>query len=157
MNRNRLNNKGFVLTLDAAVAALIVVTVLIYASQMTTKSDVTQWSQYKMLSTGYDILVMLYNTGALQTMNESKIEGAISAVLPENYEMRLEIRSFEEVGDEGELSPGPYVTVGPVIRDNVIRTHGKMTFLVFLENSRDTYGVHDVGTYNFAEFWIWLK
>ena len=84
MNRNRLNNKGFVLTLDAAVAALIVVTVLIYASQMTTKSDVTQWSQYKMLSTGYDILVMLYNTGTLQTMNESEIEGAISAVLPEN-------------------------------------------------------------------------
>ena len=68
--------------------------------------------------------------------------------------MRLEIQSLEEGGSEGELSPGSYIAVGPVIRDNVIRTHGKMTFLVFLENGGDTY---DVDTYNIAEFWIWLK
>lgn len=142
-----MNNRGFILTLDAVFAAFIVLTILGYANYLVNRSDVTQWSEYRMLSTGYDIIAMLYSTGTLQAMNESSIQNAITQVLPANYEMRLEIKSYKNIG--GTLVPTLSITAGPDVKDSAVRTRGRRTFLTFSNNNVDSYGV--------AEFWIWLK
>jgi len=139
--------KGFVLTLDATMAAFLVLTILAYANYLVNESEVTQWSEYTLLSTGYDITTMLYHTGALQTGNVSLIESSLNQALPANYVMRIQIDSSQNIG--GMLYPETEVIIGPEIADSALKTHGKRTFLTFANNNTQTF--------NLVEFWIWLK
>jgi len=148
LNPHKLKmNKGFVLTLDAAVAAFLVLTILAYANYLVNESEVTQWSEYNMLSTGYDVATMLCHTGAFQTLNASLIENSLQQALPANYAMRIQVDSYQNIG--GVLYPQTQIVIGPEIADSALKTHGKRTFLTFTGNN--------AGTYNLVEFWIWLK
>lgn len=142
-----LNSRGLVITMDIVIASFIVLSVLNYSNELINKSDTEQWSDYDMLTTGYDIIAMLYNTGKLQEMNKTELENEISNTLPENYEMRIEIKSFENVSNR--LISTRHITIGPEKEDSELQTYGKRTFLKFSGNN--------VETYNTVEFWIWLK
>ena len=142
-----MKNRGFILTLDAAIAAFTVLTILAYINVITNESEVTQWSESRMLARGYDVTAMLENTGALAGGSQAEIEDAVNEVLSPNYGFRLEVTSYVDAG--GALALNDSYSVGPEVAESELVTHGTQTFLTLANGS--------VESFNAAEFWIWFK
>lgn len=138
---------GFVLTLDAMLAAAVVLTMLAFANYQINRSEVTQWSEAGMLAAGYDAVTVLYNSGDLQSMNASAMEAALSPALQPNYKMRLEVRGYRNIS--GQFIQSSSAVVGPEAAESAVRAHGRRAFMTFAGDDADTY--------NIAEFWIWLR
>jgi hypothetical protein len=141
-----MKKRGFVLTLDAVLAAFVVLTILTFANAVINRDRVGQWSEPRLLGAGYDVLGAMYNRGILQGLDESAINQALNESVPGNYAMRIQIRSYQAVNSS--MVNVRTLDVGPSQPGSSLQTHGMRTFITLRGN--------DVETYNVAEFWIWL-
>ena len=73
--------KGFFLTLDTAVALIIVTIIIGYSLYDIDKRDTTPWTEKRMLNHANDIVIMLKNTYTLQTLDETSIEDQLNTFL----------------------------------------------------------------------------
>jgi len=83
-------NKGFIFTLDAAIAVFLVMIIFLAANYYATKGT-EPLSRLQMVRTGYDLIAVLDNSGVLVSLDSALIENSLIEILPVNYEMRLEI------------------------------------------------------------------
>lgn len=86
----RYGHKGFVLSLDVAIAVIVVITILIAANQYVNRSD-DSLAKLQMIRTGSDIIAILDRENILDTLNSGKIKEEKDAMLPVNYDMRIKI------------------------------------------------------------------
>lgn len=129
-------NKGFVLTLDAALA-VIVVTMLLFVAVFYVGKAEDKLSNLQIVRTGSDILTVLDNNGALASLDEDIILDDLNALLPPYYNMRI---IFNGTFSQDSI----IIETASEIADDKFVGSGKR-FLV-VNNGFAT-----------AEYWIWSK
>lgn len=133
-------NRGFVFTLDATIASIIVISTLIVASAYVSKPGEGALPELQLLNTGYDIMNIISQTGL---WTDSSANALIGTFLPQNY--NLIIKRQCGTSDLGwyELARDPD-TIGSVPQDKAVVT-GDYVF------------VKSGPVYCRARFYIWIK
>ena len=138
-HRKRIkNSKGFILSLDIAIAVFVVLLVLAAANQHMIKSETQRISNLQMIRAGSDILAVMDVQGTLASMDISTLERELSTLLPAQYEMTI----------KAESDNGVVLLVGGAVPDDRFVGTGKR-FFVFGQKGSTHYGR--------AEFTIWRK
>ncbi|MBI4448045.1 hypothetical protein HY643_03625 [Candidatus Woesearchaeota archaeon] len=132
-------NKGFVLSMDAAVAISIVIVVLVISSFYLSRSE-DSLPKVQMMKTGSDIIAVLDNEGFLQSSNATDIKGEINDLLPPAYNMRVSINGTF-------LSQALIIETGTEPVGATFIGGGKRFFVI--TSPSPGYGI--------IKFWIWLK
>ncbi len=128
--------KGFIFSLDAAIALFIVFMVLIASLYYVTRKE-DSLSNLQLVKTGYDIITILDNDGSLKTVDSATIEQNLNDLLPVNYHYRLEINTTKSkyilLETSNEIPEDQFIGVGKRF---------------FVANTNE-FGI--------AKFWIWVK
>lgn len=85
------NKKGFILSLDAAIAVTIVFIFLTISAYYVGKANEDPLTRLQMIRSGSDIIEVLDQKGSFETLTQKEIADKISSILPPAYEMRLRI------------------------------------------------------------------
>ncbi len=88
-----IDKKGFVLSLDAAVAVVLVTIILMGSAFFFLKTNETFIVNMQMLRVGSDITAVLQADGTLDTLDPLQIKSGIEEILPISYNMRMLINS----------------------------------------------------------------
>ena len=128
-------NKGFVFTLDIAIAAFLVITILAAASYYASKGT-DPLPRLQMVRTGYDIIAVLDYNEDLASLDTTTIEDSLMEILPPNYEIRLEI-------------------TGTAPDSIVIETNEMPEGKKFIATGKRFFVSEDY--YETAKFYIWLR
>lgn len=128
-------NKGFIFTLDIAIAVFLVITIFLVANYYAVKGT-EPLSRLQMVRTGYDLLAVLDYSDALASLDSTIIENALMEILPVNYEIRLEIT--------GTYPNSIIIETSSISEGRKFVATGKRFFV-----SGDYYET--------AKFYIWLK
>jgi len=127
-------NRGFVLSLDALIATLVVILILVASAYYIHDLDDGSFSKLQMVRTGSDILVLLEHEGFLQTLDKDGIENELMVLLPINYDMRIDVNCPSQSIQTSFLPPTKTMIVGGkrvLVRENL--------------------------EYCTVRYWIWLK
>ncbi|MBS3125969.1 hypothetical protein J4453_00810 [Candidatus Woesearchaeota archaeon] len=87
----RFGNKGFVFTLDVAIAVFILVGILAISSFYISRTNEESLSRIQMERTGSDILALVDYNGALESLSTDTLRTSLNVLLPANYHARIEI------------------------------------------------------------------
>ena len=137
----KMRKKGFVLTLDAVFALVVVMIILLTASYYMTKAREPALSKIQVVKRGSDILWQLNYQKVLDTADSAQINNNLTSLLPVNYDMRIYLNF---------TGSRPNVTVGPAqIRSTVQIGSGKMIFV--LSDDKKVQGFY------IARYLIWPK
>lgn len=135
------NRKGFILSLDAAVAILIAFIFIAVSTYYVAKANEDQFSRMQMMRQGSDIMAVLDRENVFETKSPEIIGMEISSMLPFAYEMRIRINgTFPEkiiIVETTNMTPENQFIVGG---DRL---------LVISNASGSTYAT--------ARYWMWLK
>ncbi len=137
----RSGNKGFILSLDVAVAIFVVFIMLMISAFYVSRGNEEQLSKLQMSRTGADVMAILDYEKTLETLDQDEVASEIKTLLPPNYEMRImingtfpaQIMSVETTTQP----PGEQLVVG-----------GRREFVI--RNATNEY-------FATAYYWIWLK
>ncbi|MFO8016009.1 MAG: hypothetical protein R6U32_02810 [Candidatus Woesearchaeota archaeon] len=132
--------KGFVLTLDIAVGALVAVLLLTAAHTHVMDAGSSKISGISMALAGSDITAVLDQRGILESMDEDFIESEMESLLPQNCMMRLRITT--ESGTE--------LNIGKDYPEDQHVVSGKRFFAI-----RDSEG--NIKEYACASYWVWKE
>lgn len=135
-----MNKKGFVLTIDATIALILVIIILVLASYYINKANEPSLSKLQLKKRGSDILTQLNYQKVLDTADKNKINDNLTNTLPVNLDMRLQLNFTGQ---------RPNVTVGVDLRSIGNIGSGRQIFVL-----TDDKKVRD---YYIARYWIWLK
>lgn len=130
-------NKAFVFSLDVMIAVTIVASILLLSMFYITKAGDESVSKLQTVRMGYDMLALLDNNGALDTLSVDSIAVELNRALPINYHMRIQANCKEQ-------DPIIIETTGSFPKDRFIGA-GKRVF------------VTNTSKYCIADFSIWLK
>jgi len=128
-------NKGFIFTLDAAIAVFLVIIISLAANYYAAKGT-EPLSRLQMVRTGYDLIAVLDNSGVLVSLDSALIENSLIEILPVNYEMRLEIT--------GTYPDQIVIETSSIPEGKKFVATGKRFFV-------------SGGYYETAKFYIWLR
>ncbi len=130
-------NKAFVFSLDVMIAITVVASILLLSMFYITKAGDESVSKLQTVRVGYDMLALLDNNGALDTLSVDSIAIELNRALPINYHMRIQANCKEQ-------DPIIVETTGSFPKDRFIGA-GKRVF------------VTNTSKYCIADFSIWLK
>jgi len=85
------NKKGFILSLDAAIAVIVVFIFIAVSSYYVAKANEDPLTRLQMIRAGSDIITLLDHQGIFETLTQTEISDEISSTLPPVYEMRLRV------------------------------------------------------------------
>ncbi|MFH1722842.1 MAG: hypothetical protein ABH950_09600, partial [Candidatus Altiarchaeota archaeon] len=88
-----MDSKGFILTLDSVLAAVIILTLLSTADQGIVASERNIQSKLQMQRTGFDTINALINDGTLMG-TEQQIRTKVNRILPPNYAMLVDVQRY---------------------------------------------------------------
>jgi len=91
MNSKKL--RGYIFTLDAVVAAVVVAAFLVMIYSYSTMTY-TEIGDVSMLRSASDITKVLYEKGVLQTLDNAAIEGSLNSMLPPNMKMSMTLYAY---------------------------------------------------------------
>ena len=128
--------KGFVLSLDSAIASFVVILVLAAAYQHMSKAEEQKMGNIQMTRTGSDIVAVLQENGTLATLDATLLEAELSSLLPAQNRMVIRLTT----------SSGTELYVGGAIPDDRFVGTGKRYFLVSRSGSP---------VFGRAEYFIW--
>lgn len=137
-NMVKKNKRGFIFSLDIAIAVSIVILLLVAAHKHMINSEEQKISNFQMVRTGSDILAVMDNEGTLSLFDINTLEEEISVLLPTQYRMVIKLVSSDNV----VLFAG-----GAVPHDRFVGT-GKRFFIV---------GSGATLKFGKAEFFIWRE
>ncbi len=83
-------SKGFIFSLDAIIAIIIVAALLAVSIFYVTKAGGESVSKLQTIRIGADVLALLDYDGTLDTLSVQSIEIGLNTLLPINYHMRIE-------------------------------------------------------------------
>lgn len=132
------NKKGVVLSLDAAIAVVIVSIIVIIATTYITKSNNDYTSRMQLVKIGSDIITVLDYDGALNALNSDVISSKMNNILPIGYNMKIRIETNSSIVVE---------TTGVIPEDRYVFAGRK---LLVITNSTDA-------SYATARFWVWNR
>lgn len=138
------NKKAFVFTLDAFLSIIVTMLLIGAANSYILKND-DATPNLQTSKTGYDIVALLDNKNTLQTLNSATVESELSNVLPNKYQMRINV-TWQSI----ELSSKNSFVVGSEIPEKKFVASGKRFFVVY-----NSYG--NTTNYGIAKYWVWLK
>lgn len=131
--------KGFVFSLDMAIAVLITILMMTAAGRNMANAEKNSISNSQMAAVGSDIVAMLDYKGILQTMDEKAIESGMNDIMPQNYDMLLKITADD----------GTTVYAGDSVPAIQFVGSGKRFFTIKDETSIERYA--------YVSYWIWAK
>ena len=140
-NSHSGNKKGFILSLDAAIAVIIVFMFIAVSAYYVGRANDDPLTRLHMVRAGSDVISILDHQGVFETLTQTEIADEIEVILPPAYEMRLRING---------TFPQEILTV-----ETTNETSGKQ-FVVSGEKNLVIY--NETGNY-FAtvKYWMWLK
>ena len=133
--------KGFILTLDATIALIIVISILLVANIYINKSKSPSLSKLQLNKAGSDVLLQLKYQGVLDTFDISKINYNKSSTLSAGYDMKVDL--IQVTGGN------PSIVVGNPIPSTSNLGSGRMIFIISNGNI--------VRGYYTARYYIWPK
>ena len=95
----RYGSKGFVFTLDIALAVFILMGFLVVSAFYISRTNEESLSHIQMERTGSDILAVMVYNGALESLSVDTMKTSLNMLLPPNYHARIKIT--------GEALSGP--------------------------------------------------
>src|SRR3989344_2386991 len=125
------NKKGMIFTLDSLVAVSIFLIVIATSSYYSSQSN-SEISKLQISRTGSDISTLLENSGGLDSLDSALIENNISHVLPQNYQINLNITCQDK-----SLSTYNSWIVGDEIPEKEFVASGRRFFVITYNNSAD--------------------
>jgi len=140
-NSHSGNKKGFILSLDAAIAVLIVFIFIAVSTYYVGKANEDPLTRLQMVRAGSDIISVLDQKGVFETLTQTEISDEISSILPPVYEMRLRVNG---------TFPQEILTV-----ETTNETIGRQ-FVVSGERNLVMY--NETGNYYATvKYWMWQK
>ncbi|HLD88784.1 MAG TPA: hypothetical protein VI894_01110 [Candidatus Nanoarchaeia archaeon] len=136
--------KSVMLSMDATVGAIALL-VVIFAATLMFDTNVHESEMY-MLRVGDDVLLMLDLQGYIQTLNNNTVYNNMTAILPNNYKMALEITNYNFTGST--FTVDRIINVSKVITNSTRVTNTR----IIVETSGG-----DLNKYISARYWVWLK
>lgn len=137
----RFGNKGFILSLDAAVAIFVVFIMIAISAFYIGRANEDPLPKLQMTRTGADIMAILDYEKTLESLDQDRVASEIKTLLPPNYQMRVVINgTFPAQVMTAETTtepPGEQLIVG-----------GKRSFVI--RNESNEY-------FATANYWMWLK
>ena len=106
---NKLNKRGFALTLDVAIAFTVFVLFLALISYLFARAPEDPVSSLQMQRVADDVLTVLDKSSSLQTFNENSIEDDLIALAPSQYGMLVVVTKYtvkNAGGGSGGGGPG---------------------------------------------------
>lgn len=85
------NKKGFILSLDAAIAVVIVFIFIAVSAYYVGKANEDPLTRLQMIRAGSDIITILDQSGTFENLTQTGISDEIKTILPPVYEMRLRV------------------------------------------------------------------
>ncbi len=137
---SKMNKKGFVLTIDATIALILVIIILVLAGYYINKANEPSLSKLQLKKRGSDILTQLNYQKVLDTADKNKINDNLTNTLPVNLDMRLQLNFTGQRQN---------VTVGVDLRSIGNIGSGRQIFVL-----ADDKKVRD---YYIARYWVWPK
>ena len=133
---SHFGNKGIVFTIDATVALIVVITILIVSNFYIYRS-VDELKNLEAVRIGDNIIALMEYDDTLKTLDANNIKNEMYLLLPNKYDMRVRITSTSQNISIGGTPPN----------DRFIGS-GKRFSVIINENNAD---------YLTTRFWIWLK
>lgn len=134
-------NKGFVLSLDASIAASIAFILIVISVYYVGLANEETLSRLQLVRTGSDVLAILDYEETLDSIDKTKIQEEMKTLLPPGYEMRIIINgTFPQQSLIAESSTEP--------PSKKFMMGGKRTFVIYNETGE---------YFATADFLMWLK
>ena len=125
-------NRGFILSMDAALAVLIIIVIVVISIFFVNRPSDS--ASLQMSRSGYDIMALLRYDGTLASLNKNAIESGLEDLMPVNYDMKIIIECGSKVVETSKNLP-----------NNKIISAGQS---VIVTKDLD---------YCLAKHWIWLR
>jgi len=139
--------RGFILSLDAAVAGVVFIIMVAVIANYAIKSEENVFSNLQIVRTGSDITAVMEQKGILDTLDNGHIEDELEDMLDNMlYGMRMRV-DYTEVNDD--LGASGFFEVGDAIPNDRFVGSGKRFFVVI------NNGV--ITNYAFARYWVWIE
>lgn len=130
------NKKGYILTLDAALALVIATIIFLVSGYFAVLVGGERISPLHISNTGNDVLAVLHHKGTLATLDEAAIQSNMTALLPVQFDMMINLNS----------SSDSYTAATSSVIPNA-------TFIA----SGERFFISNTGSNYHATFKIWLK
>ncbi len=140
-----MKRKGVIFTMDAIMAIIIVFMVIVAVRSQMQGVDMAYWDNLYAQKLADDVIASLDYKGVLDTLDEASIQGNLSGILPPNYDMWLQIKSYT-YGDGFNLNETIDIGSDPEEEDSVIS--GRSVFVS---------GDDEIERYNLLKFKIWSR
>ncbi|PIN86409.1 hypothetical protein COV19_04985 [Candidatus Woesearchaeota archaeon CG10_big_fil_rev_8_21_14_0_10_44_13] len=134
-----LMKKGFVFSLDIAIAVLVTLLIMAAAHRNIVNAEKNSLPNAQMAAVGSDIAALLDHKGVLQTLDEEKIESGMNDLMPQNYDMLLKVA----------VDDGTVLYAGDSVPAEQFVSSGKRFFTIKDQASIEHYG--------YASYWIWAR
>jgi len=135
------NKKGFILSLDAAIAVTVVFIFLAVSAYYVGRANEDPLIRLQMIRAGSDVVAVLDQRGMFETLDQKEMSDEIASILPPAYEMRLRING---------TFPQEIFTV-----ETTNETESRQ-FVVSGERNLMLY--NETGNYfGTIQYWMWLK
>lgn len=142
-------SKGFVFSLDAALALLLVLGTFFAANFFVFEAQTEGWSRLSIKRQAEDIMFLLDRTQTLQSLDSETVQNFVDDILTNNLQMHIDIQTFSFQDNNFVLDT--VVSVGPDPPGDRDVIEGRRLFLIF-----DDVNLV-VSRYGNAEYEVWLK
>lgn len=143
-----INNRGYVITLDAAFALLLLGLAIGIMGYFALDHE-TELAGVRNAGVLMDDAVALMDEkNLLRTVDEDIISGEFEKVLPEHHKWRVKIEQYSYSSDTGAFTLENTVDFNSGVIGNLSEAHGRRFFL--------TYNGGDVERFNNMEYWVQL-
>lgn len=140
-------SKGFLYSLDAALATFIFIFIIIGTEFMLQEIQSDSFSKLQLSRIGKDTLTILDKEGALQTFNKSAIENRLSALLPKGTKAHIKVETYVYAnGTFFFIGENKYGEEAPQYR----ALHGVRRIFVNINENHVT-------NYSIASAYVWLE
>ena len=138
MRRQLLNSacgnrdkRGFVFTLDSLIAMIILFVIIGISSSYVSRGE-SELYKLQLSRTGSDLLTLLENKEAFDSMNSASIGNEISNILPQNYHININLTCANET-----LTDYTTIIAGEEIPEKSFVASGRRFFVITNNDSAD--------------------
>ncbi len=144
-------NKGFIFSMDATIALVILVLLLTIANIYLIIGNRATSSDIQTLKYGDDVIKILDEKGVLSSYDAAYIHNNLSSLLPSNYNMTVLVNCsmFTTSGGPGNIQQSSFVNMTGYPNNLTVFSGTR----IFVTTNKDL----TKEKYCFSRYWIWLK
>ncbi|HLC45325.1 MAG TPA: hypothetical protein VJI67_00465 [archaeon] len=146
----KVTRKGYVFTLDAVLAFLMVSAMLALLYHSSFKAEIGSWESANLKRMANNIFTIMDRNEVLHKFSKAVLENDVNLYLPKNFQMRVYVERFEFNETIGEFESVDTLTIGPGIPSDPRNLVFGRRLFVTVDDARIEY-------YHNAEWWVWQK